>query len=146
AQRLYGLMHAAQLDFTLTFRALMGVDAAAPSVEPLRAASYDAAAFEVQRPSLAVWLDEYAQRLRSEAAPAARRERMAAVNPLYVPRNWLAQQAIDAAEQGDLAPLHRLQAVLERPYEEQPGAEAYAQKRPDWARHRAGCSMLSCSS
>ena len=146
AQRLYALMHAAQLDFTLTFRALMDLDAAAPSVDQLRAASYAAAAFEAQRPALAAWLTDYAQRLDSDAAPAARRESMAAVNPLYVPRNWLAQQAIDAAEQGDLAPLQRLQAVLERPYDEQPDAEAYAQKRPDWARHRAGCSMLSCSS
>ena len=146
SQRLYGLMHAAQLDFTLTFRALMDIDAAAADVDLLGPVSYDETAFQTQRPALAAWLSDYAQRLAGEAAPAARRERMAALNPLYVPRNWLAQQAIDAAEQGDLAPLHRLQAVLERPYEEQAGAEAYAQKRPDWARHRAGCSMLSCSS
>lgn len=146
SQRLYGLMHAAQLDFTLTFRALMDIDAAAADVDLLGPVSYDETAFQTQRPALAAWLSDYAQRLAGEAAPAPRRERMAALNPLYVPRNWLAQQAIDAAEQGDLAPLHRLQAVLERPYEEQAGAEAYAQKRPDWARHRAGCSMLSCSS
>lgn len=146
SQRLYGLMHAAQLDFTLTFRALMDIDAAAADVDLLGPVSYDETAFQTQRPALAAWLSDYAQRLAGEAAPAPRRERMAALNPLYVPRNWLAQQAIDAAEQGDLAPLHRLQAVLERPYEEQSDAEAYAQKRPDWARHRAGCSMLSCSS
>jgi uncharacterized protein YdiU (UPF0061 family) len=146
AQRLYALLHAAQLDFTLSFRALMDLDAAAPDVELLRPASYDDAAFEAQRQALAAWLADYAQRLAGEGAPEVRRERMAALNPLYVPRNWLAQQAIDAAERGELAPLQRLQAVLERPYEVQPGAEAFAQKRPDWARHRAGCSMLSCSS
>lgn len=146
SQRLYALMHAAQLDFSLSFRALMGFDAGAPETELLRAASYDEAAFAAQRPALTAWLFDYAQRLLGEAATAARCERMASLNPLYVPRNWLAQQAIDAAEQGDLAPLHRLQAVLESPYTEQSGAEAYAQKRPDWARHRAGCSMLSCSS
>ncbi|ODU43346.1 YdiU family protein [uncultured Aquimonas sp.] len=146
AQRLYALMHAAQLDFTLGFRALMDFEAPAASVDRLRPASYDEAAFEAQRPALLAWCVDYAQRLAGEGASEARRARMAAVNPLYVPRNWLAQQAIDAAEGGDLAPLHQLQAVLERPYEEQPGAEAYAHKRPDWARHRAGCSMLSCSS
>ncbi|SDE06608.1 protein adenylyltransferase SelO [Aquimonas voraii] len=146
AQRLYGLMHSAQLDFTLSFRALMALDDGSYAVDLLRPASYDEAAFEAQRSALEAWLHDYTQRLYGESATEARRARMAALNPRYVPRNWLAQQAIDAAEQGDLAPLHRLQTVLERPYEEQPGAEAYAQKRPDWARHRAGCSMLSCSS
>lgn len=146
AQRLYALMHAARLDFTLTFRALMGVDAASPTVDVLRDVSYDEAAFEAQRPALQAWCSDYAQRLRADGAGDACRMRMAALNPVYVPRNWLAQQAIDAAEQGELAALHRLQAVLERPYEERPGAEAYARKRPDWARNRAGCSMLSCSS
>lgn len=146
SQRLYALMHAAQLDFTLTFRRLMDFDQARASEELLREASYSEHAFEAQRPALAAWCADYAQRLHAQNADEARRAWMATANPLYVPRNWLAQQAIDAAEQGELEPLHRLQAVLERPYQEQPGAEAYAQKRPDWARHRAGCSMLSCSS
>jgi serine/tyrosine/threonine adenylyltransferase len=63
-----------------------------------------------------------------------------------VPRNWLAQQAIDAATAGDLAPLERLLHVLRRPYDEQPEHEELAQRRPEWARHKPGCSALSCSS
>jgi uncharacterized protein YdiU (UPF0061 family) len=69
------------------------------------------------------------------------------VNPKYVPRNYLAQQAIDAIEQrGDTSVLERLMKVLERPYDEQPGNDELAARRPEWARNRPGCSALSCSS
>jgi uncharacterized protein YdiU (UPF0061 family) len=93
------------------------------------------------------WLRQYIARLRQEHTPdAVRQERMHAVNPKYVLRNYLAQLAIDKAEHGDYSGVHELQAVLRRPYDAQPDQEIYAQKRPDWARQRPGCSMLSCSS
>ena len=57
-----------------------------------------------------------------------------------------AQQAIDAMAAGDPSVLERLMRVLERPYDEQPENENFAARRPEWARHKAGCSALSCSS
>ena len=65
-------------------------------------------------------------------------------NPLYVPRNYLAQLAIDDAEQGDFAKIEEWMQVLEQPYTWQEGMEPYAQKRPEWARrpHRVFTAVL----
>ena len=67
-------------------------------------------------------------------------------NPLYVPRNYLVQEVITATEAGDRKAVLELLDVLRHPYDEQSGKERFAGKRPEWARHKPGCSMLSCSS
>lgn len=76
-----------------------------------------------------------------------RASKMNRVNPKYVLRNYLAQEAIEHAERGDLGPLQELMDLLMAPYDEQPKRETkYFAKRPEWARHKPGCSTLSCSS
>jgi uncharacterized protein YdiU (UPF0061 family) len=72
---------------------------------------------------------------------------MLSSNPKYVLRNWMAQLAIDAAESGDISVCNELYTLLQNPYDEQiEFEEKWFQKRPEWARHKIGCSMLSCSS
>ena len=141
------LLHEGEMDMTLAFRALAEVDPLQPDVAALEPAFYSPERRAQVMPGLLDWLQRHAARVREAGLPQQeRRCIMQAANPKYVLRNWLAQQAIDRAEQGDFAGIAELQEVLRRPYDEQPGHEAFAQRRPEWARERAGCSMLSCSS
>ena len=93
------------------------------------------------------WLQRYRARVAIEGlSEAERAARICEGNPIYVPRNYLVQEVITAAERGHRAELHALIDVLRHPYDERAGLERYAAKRPEWARHKPGCSMLSCSS
>lgn len=98
-------------------------------------------------PALRRWLGRWHASLSTQGRPhAERRAAMHKVNPRYVLRNYLAQQAIDAATAGDPSMVTTLLEVMRRPYDDQPEHESFAARRPEWARNKAGCSMLSCSS
>ena len=151
---LLDLLQAAETDMTLFFRGLAEVstDENATADErfaPLLSAFYvpDEQLTDELRLGWNRWLENYSARVRADGtADDVRREQMNSVNPLYVMRNYLAQLAIDASEAGDHSEVLALLDVMRNPYTAQPGMERFAEKRPDWARTRVGCSMLSCSS
>jgi len=139
---MFKLMQENHVDFTQFFRRLGGLkletlDAdRAASDAPLRDLFLD-------RPGFDAWAVRYRERLRQEnSVDAARGAAMNRVNPKYVLRNYLAQVAIEKAQNGDFSETARLLAVLERPFDEQPENESYAALPPDWASHLE----VSCSS
>jgi uncharacterized protein YdiU (UPF0061 family) len=132
---LLGRMAAQQADFTNTFRALAEVAADDPATDaPVRAQFADPSAFDQ-------WAVQWRERLAAQAQPDRERQAaMRAVSPAYIPRNHRVQQAIDAANDGDLGPLDRLLAVVSRPYEDQPEQTEYRQPpRPDEVVERTFC-------
>ena len=146
-----------ETDMTLFYRGLAHIDATAQAtndipdevlIAPLMDAYYSPEQLSVEHTArTAGWMRRYLRRLHKDGLDnEMRRTRMNTVNPLYVLRNYLAQLAIDKSEQGDHAMVHELLDLLRHPYDEQPDKIEFALKRPDWARSRAGCSMLSCSS
>lgn len=153
---LQAILQMVETDMTIFYRNLaqfdrhQAVDQVADSelISPLLDAYYQPDQITEQYSErLGNWLRSYKARLDRDNLPDRERlENMNTVNPKYVLRNYLAQLAIDKAEQGDYSMVVELLDVLRNPYTEQAGKESYAEKRPDWARHRAGCSMLSCSS
>ncbi len=97
--------------------------------------------------TLDAWLSMYLDRRSQQGTDLAQCfASMNATNPKFVFRNYLAQQAIEKSEAGDHSMVNELLAVFRNPYSEQTEFEHYADKRPEWARTKVGCSMLSCSS
>ncbi len=128
-----------ETDMTIFFRSLSNLSS--PEVSQIEFAFYDPGTAPVEE--WGQWLSKWWQRVDGNPDLEAMRR----ANPKYVLRNWMAQLAIDAAEKGDYSVANELHEMLKAPYDEQPEHEGeWYQKRPEWARHRVGCSMLSCSS
>ncbi len=148
------LLQSVETDMTIFFRNLANVssetveDASGQIPAPLMDACYQPDQLtDDYRRRMSGWLQTYIARLQKDKrTDEERRRKMAEANPKYVLRNYLAQLAIDKAEDGDFSLVSDLLELLRRPYDEQPDKEEFAAKRPEWARNRAGCSMLSCSS
>ena len=136
-EQLFALMAGSRVDFPYFFRHLSSVKMnATQQDETLRDLFID-------RPAFDEWLSEYRQRLMLEnSEDTQRKAAMDKVNPKYVLRNYLAQIAIDKAQNKDFSEVNNLLQILQNPFDEQPEHEKYAALPPDWA---AGIEV-SCSS
>ncbi len=151
---LHKVLQLVETDMTLFYRGLADLKVEqhdqtdAQLLAPLSDAYYVEAQLTPENTTkICDWLRQYQQRILADGtSDSERRQAMNAVNPKYVFRNYLAQLATDKAEQGDFSLVNELLAVFKHPYDEQQDKAHFAAKRPEWARQRAGCSMLSCSS
>jgi uncharacterized protein YdiU (UPF0061 family) len=107
------VLHSIGADYTSTFRALSAA---------LRGDDSDLP------PELTAWTGRWRERLHGD--PAAVADAMDRVNPIYIPRNHMVEDALTAATVGDLGPFGRLLEVVTDPFTERPGREAYADPAP----------------
>lgn len=118
------VLQTSHVDYTSFFRAL--AHAARGDAEPARGMFADLAGFDA-------WLDRW-----RALGPDA--DLMDRVNPVYIPRNHLVEEALDAATGGDLAPLGILLDAVTGPFDERPGLERYAEPAPeDFGTYRTFC-------
>ncbi len=132
---LLGRMADNQADYTLTFRGLAELaNSEQEEAEGPRTLFAEPAAFDA-------WAADWRARCEAEnRTPAERRASMRAVNPRFIPRNHLIEEALSAAQQGDLAPFETLLAVLAEPFADQPGHARYAEPpRADQVVRRTFC-------
>ncbi|MCL5244229.1 YdiU family protein [Cellulophaga sp. 20_2_10] len=149
-QELEANLQLVETDMTIFYRTLANFNNKAPeeALKLLEDAYYNPDALtNAVKSKWNKWFTAYANRLELEhTAPEKRKQQMNLVNPKYVLRNYMSQLAIDAAENGDYTLINELYTILKQPYNEQQNHNKWFAKRPEWARHKVGCSMLSCSS
>ncbi|OAN18034.1 hypothetical protein A3K86_03700 [Photobacterium jeanii] len=147
-QSLFQLLQALALDYTRFFRTLSHLTHARIAIsqdEILKASSAQTTLCSNNHELLSQWLQSYQDRVEAEliqTSDAQRLKAMQATNPKFILRNYLAQQAIAAAEQGDFEKIEQLMTVLSTPFDEHPEFEKLADLPPDWGK----TLEISCSS
>lgn len=151
---LWDLLGRKETDFTLFFRGLSRWPED-PSTETLstiplffKEAWYDQQSVgNTLEARILAWSMEYQARIHQDGrTPDIRNKERLEANPRFVLRNYLAHDTSNQVEAGNVEAITILLDTLKKPYDDQPGRDDYAKLRPEWARNRAGCSMLSCSS
>jgi uncharacterized protein YdiU (UPF0061 family) len=119
---LIGLMEEQRVDFTGLFRSL--ATAARGDADPARALFRDPAPFDA-------WLARWQAQLGwSGVDPQAAAAAIDRVNPVYIPRNHLVEEALTAATAGEMEPFERLLGAVTQPFDERPGLERHAAPAP----------------
>jgi len=132
-----GLLQGSHADHTIVFRELSAFSSGEHATNDTVREHF------LNRERFDEWAARYRDRLRSERSrDDDRRDRMNRANPKYVLRNYLAQTAIENAQHKDFTEIARLFTLLQNPFNDQPGMEAYALPPPNWGKHLA----VSCSS
>ena len=154
--RLYEIIEHTETDFTILFRtlselsieALEKTDVIAEHTACIAKAFYQYASWnESMHQRWSEWLLSYRSVVLADGqSDAVRLAKMKQTNPKFIFRNYLAQLVIDDIEAGNTVVLEQLHEVLRSPFDEHSEHEAWAGRMPEWARNRAGCSALSCSS
>jgi uncharacterized protein YdiU (UPF0061 family) len=147
-QQLEDNLQLTETDMTIFFRNLSNFSDEKSGLKLIEKAMYhfENVSYEI-KDEWDTWFLNYKVRLQFESMSSLeRKQKMDAVNPKYVLRNYMSQLAIDKADEGDYSLIDDLFQLLKNPYKEQPKNEKWFAKRPEWARNKVGCSMLSCSS
>jgi uncharacterized protein YdiU (UPF0061 family) len=148
---LVALLQSSETDMTIFFRNLAdySIDAEAGNFMNIVGEAFYKPA-EINGPLMQKWTSwflDYKKALKENTlSDTERKKEMNRVNPKYVLRNYMAQLAIDAADKGDYSIISELHEMLKTPYDENKKYQKWFAKRPEWARNKIGCSMLSCSS
>ena len=147
-QNLEDILQLTETDMTIFFRLLSDFSSEKNGYELIKEAFYNVENItENIKIKWQNWFEMYANYLKKESLSVVeRKQKMNAVNPKYVLRNYMAQLAIDAANLENYSLIDELFQLLKNPYDEQPTYQKWFAKRADWARDKVGCSMLSCSS
>ena len=147
-QNLEDNLQLVETDMTIFFRNLSRFTNKKTSLQLIEKAFYDFDDVTKEvKSKWEFWFLNYEIRLQQEdISSEERKQKMDDVNPKYVLRNYMSQLAIDAADKGNYSLIDELFQLLKKPYSDQPKNEKWFAKRPEWARNKVGCSMLSCSS
>lgn len=133
---MFSIMQESRVDFTIFFRKLAEFKQDHELQEPIRD-------LFINRQSFDDWSINYKRRLLKEnSVDTDRKIRMNKVNPKYILRNYLLQNAIEKAKKDDFTEVEKLKRILRKPFCEQPEFESYSNLPPDWSEEL----VISCSS